>query len=391
MALIKTPYNLIYNDDGSLCVTLRDDDVPFEGVKSFAVEEGTTNHCSDADPYYGDTGNSIWFDEYQLYGTKCYTNWLDLAHFSYEGTLTAGTVLTFQIEAKNIGGTTKSTINLFGSGLDSSGAYYTYDYAYWERINLCTGHIDYDSSACHEIPNDGCWYRYILKLTLRIDLTNPSWRFEESNNNEDNKYILHRKAQMEIKDFPTSFVEGSRINGQFKISKKMDYKNLVLSTWFKINKVNNPYPRIFDQTPDDTNSVDDFGFYYEQITSKFKLKANTIELLSPYISNSDVTNKWWFVVIGFDNDIGFIKLYDENSLFWDTTFTNNINNESVKQYMFKIGDSGTKQRLLNGLISNLFIGDYKDKDGNVIWTDEFIQEIYNAKKPFAVPAKIPII
>ena len=43
MALHKENYGLIYNDDGSLCVALRKDDVPFEGVTSFAVEEGTTN------------------------------------------------------------------------------------------------------------------------------------------------------------------------------------------------------------------------------------------------------------------------------------------------------------------------------------------------------------
>ena len=43
MALIKEPYGLIYNDDGSLCVTYRDDDIPFPGVRSFAVEAPTTN------------------------------------------------------------------------------------------------------------------------------------------------------------------------------------------------------------------------------------------------------------------------------------------------------------------------------------------------------------
>ncbi|MCD6381397.1 MAG: hypothetical protein J7L43_00250, partial [Candidatus Aenigmarchaeota archaeon] len=43
MALVKTDYGLVYNDDGSLCTTIREDDIPFEGVKSFAVEEGTEN------------------------------------------------------------------------------------------------------------------------------------------------------------------------------------------------------------------------------------------------------------------------------------------------------------------------------------------------------------
>ncbi len=41
--LTKTNYGLIYSTDGSLCVTVREDDVPFQGVKSFAVETGTTN------------------------------------------------------------------------------------------------------------------------------------------------------------------------------------------------------------------------------------------------------------------------------------------------------------------------------------------------------------
>jgi hypothetical protein len=31
---------------------------------------------------------------------------------------------------------------------------------------------------------------------------------------------------------------------------------------------------------------------------------------------------------------------------------------------------------MNGLISNLFIGEYKDKNGNVIWTDEYIKYVY---------------
>ena len=43
MAQTKTDYGLIYNDDGSLCTTVRPDQTPFPGVNSFAVETGTTN------------------------------------------------------------------------------------------------------------------------------------------------------------------------------------------------------------------------------------------------------------------------------------------------------------------------------------------------------------
>ena len=51
--------------------------------------------------------------------------------------------------------------------------------------------------------------------------------------------------------------------------------------------------------------------------------------------------------------------------------------------------SGTGKQ--NGfLISNLYIGKAKE-DGNLVWTDEFIQEVYNARKPFKSPLRIPTI
>lgn len=43
MAQTKTDYGLIYNDDGSVCTTVRPDQTPFPGVNSFAVETATTN------------------------------------------------------------------------------------------------------------------------------------------------------------------------------------------------------------------------------------------------------------------------------------------------------------------------------------------------------------
>jgi len=43
MALHKTDYGLVYDDEGTLCVTKRTDDVPFAGTTAWAVETGTTN------------------------------------------------------------------------------------------------------------------------------------------------------------------------------------------------------------------------------------------------------------------------------------------------------------------------------------------------------------
>jgi hypothetical protein len=43
---------------------------------------------------------------------------------------------------------------------------------------------------------------------------------------------------------------------------------------------------------------------------------------------------------------------------------------------------GTLNSPSNALISNLLYGKCRDKNGNVIWTDEYIQGLYEAKKPF---------
>jgi len=49
MALHKTDYGLVYDDEGALCITKRTDDVPFAGTTAWAVETSTTNEVTDQD------------------------------------------------------------------------------------------------------------------------------------------------------------------------------------------------------------------------------------------------------------------------------------------------------------------------------------------------------
>jgi hypothetical protein len=48
---------------------------------------------------------------------------------------------------------------------------------------------------------------------------------------------------------------------------------------------------------------------------------------------------------------------------------------------------GFKNYACNNLIANLLIAHYDP----TTWTDEYIRTIYQARRPFAVPPKIPII
>jgi len=72
VAFVKTDYGLIYSDDGSLCITKRQDDVPFPGTTAWAVEEGTTNLFTN--PIFS-TGDESGFDYVSGWSSRTlYTN-----------------------------------------------------------------------------------------------------------------------------------------------------------------------------------------------------------------------------------------------------------------------------------------------------------------------------
>jgi hypothetical protein len=90
------------------------------------------------------------------------------------------------------------------------------------------------------------------------------------------------------------------------------------------------------------------------------------------------------LVVSYDSNT--IKAYiDGNNIINQTATINwNFSDPNIAKELLigSIRYAGSYERTLNGLISNLFIGEYKDKNGNVIWTDEYIQGLYEAKKPF---------
>jgi hypothetical protein len=76
----------------------------------------------------------------------------------------------------------------------------------------------------------------------------------------------------------------------------------------------------------------------------------------------------------FIYDNGYCEIRINNQII--SSFTQDIKTNLLKA--IRLGARGDKQNTynMNGLISNLFIGEYKDKNGNVIWTDEYIKYVY---------------
>ncbi|WP_129408091.1 hypothetical protein [Marinitoga lauensis] len=206
MALIKTPYNLIYNDDGSLCVTLRDDDIPFEGVKSFAVEEGTTNYFIYplTQEYYGGSLRSA-RSYYTTNGYKIIATDQPLS-----GPLPGCQVTATNTEKISISGWTDlSLVRIYIAGYDSTGS------NIWPQFLT---NVAPDTKGYFSITIDlSSAPSSLAYINVGIGSTStPSYWIE--------------KIQVEKKSFSTSFVDGTRAEGKTILPFGIN-KNFVISFW----------------------------------------------------------------------------------------------------------------------------------------------------------------
>ena len=83
MQKITTDYGLIYNTDGSVCTTVRPDQIPFPGVNSFAVETATTNYFG-IDAWEFDADQSTFYP-YALASGKTWADCWDAKQRAYVG------------------------------------------------------------------------------------------------------------------------------------------------------------------------------------------------------------------------------------------------------------------------------------------------------------------
>jgi len=247
MALIKEPYGLVRNTDGTLCTTYRDDDVPFAGVRSCAVETATTNlvpsniatftsldglvsrsivsrEIVEGGGYGGRNALKIVKDnvrrDFQIYPGTLKTNILN--------NIQVGDRISYQIKYKvldpgqggdicnfrtwGFDGVYPKTIIDIGNGWFLQ---YGTSVQQWTESSAITGYC-----GISELPA--------------------------------NSIILFSDFQVEIKNYSTSFVDGNRPNGYMYIpaddldtksytledgSNVKLFNNHVVSLWFKVPKV----------------------------------------------------------------------------------------------------------------------------------------------------------
>jgi hypothetical protein len=372
MSLVKTDYGLVYNTDGILCYTERTDDTPFQGVKSYAVEEKTQNYM-------------IEYDSYLTQGSPIVTKINDgkRGHFLLQGVSGDRFVWqggNFTATTQTITGSYKfkiieGNINDLGIYLFRQGTTGGVGQVLEENIRKI------DNKNIVTITFDGTETQYLtVGVTLNGNLKVEVW-----------------EPQMEEKSFPTSFVDGNRLEGDFKLPIDLASKDdFVLNFWIKMN----PYYL------ENSNKYFSLGDYKDTNNWNFSLQIRCYSPNLPYIKvtkrenvtitqsdkyeKSDLAIEWAMVTFIYDN--GIVKIFYnglkviENILNIPNTYGSN------KLWIgHPTGEFWTDQTGGMGLISDLFTGEYKNKDGKVIWTDEFIRERYENKRPFSLPPKLPII
>ncbi len=231
MALIKEPYGLVRNTDGSLCTTVRDD-IPFPGVRSFAVETATTNLL----------GNTV-FDT-AIFTETAMGKGTILNHLPGKGLY--GSMLTRATKSDNMTETyisaNRNIQTLFIPQVGKTYTYSVYARLYGKQSNQ-PFYLSYYDGIFFSSINVGLltpeWKRYSYTFTVGPEYTGGIFYIYN--------LLLHYSVevgsgfeiclpQVEQKPFASSFVVGSRPDGRLVIpveDLKFDIANddWVISYW----------------------------------------------------------------------------------------------------------------------------------------------------------------
>ncbi len=404
MALIKEPYGLVYNTDGTLCTTYRDDDIPFPGVRSFAVEEATTNLSPQTVSGYAGIslvykGEENGWKKYGISGT-----W-NSGTYPYCATISS---VSFT------GGEYYSTSAFFKTNCQEKFA------TYFSSMNYVNDPRISDGTNIRRVLNDGSIYLARVGFAYVDSTTQPGYitlrpKQDGETFNPDQHFLYVKNIQIEQKPYATSYVDGSRPAPalQFRPLPRetvniggTDWKvftNTVISFWFKVPKVKDVELNTTDSYPDRrqyaifTNNTHYFEWLYGQYS--FGIQRNTGNLRfrihnynSVFITNlvpkGEYEDEWHFFVMCkyYVSGTFTMKYYYDSDLIYDTTSI--LDDTSRSEQDDDIFFYNYYKR--SNLIANLFIGKYRKPNGDIIWTDDYIREVYEAQIPFPEQNKLSI-
>ncbi len=381
MALIKTPYGLVYNTDGTLCTTYRDDVVPFRGVRSFAVETATTNLISNPQFLDGMTGyrsNNFGGGGYieavngiahmhNENGTKYLALLKDLSGLN--------TTLSYTLSAKVRSANNKNIfVDAYLGATEGKDVYYPLGTA----------------------PASGEWV--IVKYTYSPGqfTANPVMHLKIA----AGAYLQVDWIQLEQKPFASSFVVGSRPKGRLVISVEdlmFDIANddWVISYWkypvATLDDTQNGYNicSLGQYTSDNSKGYIWWG--KERSTNKYCLfialnDATGVNINSDNTFNpTDYFYHWHYEVVKKSGKV--LSYYVDGVKQCELIIPENKEIQTPFDVGLSLGGNTGNNKFNpdNTLIAAPYYG-----YNSATWTDDYIREVYEAKIPFAVQNQLSI-
>lgn len=387
MALIKEPYGLVYNTDGSLCTTVRPDQIPFPGVNSFAVETATTNY---------------WNNDITDYAYKINSGDVTFENTVYNGRpalkcIVTGTDPYIQIAFKHSAGninpndTYTGSIGVAALNSEITGLHMSAAYIYFTRSNF-SGFV----------PPDHDWGKagnriYATYTHLTIKDVTPFYACVFLL--EAGTFYLY-DYQLEKKPFASSFVNGSRPKGRLVIPVEdlsFDIANddWVISYWKYPVATHNNTQNGYDicslgrWTSDKSKGY----IYWGKGNNMNKYLLNIVLNDAAFFSNisnntfnpTDYFYHWHYEVVKKSGKV--LSYYVDGVKQCEAT----IPADKEIQTPFDVGLSlggFTETNIFypdNALIAAPYCG-----YNSATWTDEYIREVYETKIPFTAQNKLSI-
>ena len=338
-------------------MTYRDDDIPFAGVRSFAVEVATVNIANQEvlgrrELILIPKGIENGWKKYGLYGT-----W-------NSGTYPYGIGI---IEASFVGGEYYSTSAFFKTNCQEKFVTYfnSIDYVNFPVISYGTTKRKVFSDGSIYLAREG--FAYVDSVLQPGNVTlRPKQDGETFNPNQHFLYV--KNIQIEKKPFATSYVDGSRPAPVLCVDiPDIEYDNFVFTCWANFRNIPSVVQVIANIFTDEAGGVNRYRLQKDGADS-FHLHLNDSILGSEFIAYRRLNKGWHFFLIA---------VHDGHTELWidDTKYTGTKYVQSSQDKKIYIGTAFNKNSPWNNTIANIFIGKYKKPDGTVIWTDDYIQEM----------------
>jgi len=375
MALMKEPYGLVYNTDGSVCTTVRPDQIPFPGVNSFAVETATTNYV---DVYNYSTqiirGNMAieqitYRSQKALKVTVSGTNPYIKLGFNTTQTVAAGDIYTGSVYAES------NEVKITNTMEEDCCIYFTTSFFGGFARGYHTWTMNNNRLiTILKFPNDEGSYS---NFKMCVFFFQPG------------VYYVYN-PQLEKKPFASSFVVGSRPNGRLVISVedlKFDIANddWVISYWkYPVathDNTQNGYDGCSLGKWTSDRSLGNIYWGKENNSNVFILRVALSDSTIQQVFSSSFDPNWYFrnwhyEVVKKSGKV--LSYYVDGVKQCEVT----IPADKEIQTPFDVGlGLGTTSGSVptNALIAAPYYG-----YNSATWTDDYIREVYEAKRPFSV-------